>query len=170
MVTNTTPRQQECGYVLRAKSLSKNEYLTLAQQVAALCQQRSRLAIITSVMPIYWTVCQPQSVSTCRLLTCLRITTKKDTTKEKYLVISTHDADELRTGVAIVAQILSPYPPCNLHVVTSLNRRQWAGCSLLILMQQAKLPVYALGGMTHQDITQAQQFRRARRGRHPWLV
>ena len=139
--------------VLRAKSLSKSEYLTLAQQVAALCQQRQASLLLHHHVDLLESV--PTAIGIHLPFTHISIATKIDT-KNKYLVISTHNAEELEQAWRLGADFvtLSPVQQTSSHPEQPAMGWQ----DFATLMQQAKLPVYALGGMTHQDITLAQQF------------
>lgn len=137
---------------LRAKSLSKADYLQLAQQVAELCEQYHAKLFLHSHADLLDSVPTAMGV---HLPFALAALSTKIHTKEKYLVISTHNADELerawQSGADFVT--LSPVQPTLSHPQqAAMGWLQFAE-----LMQQAKLPVYALGGMTHQDITQTHQ-------------
>ncbi len=139
--------------VLRAKSLSKNDYLTLAQQVAALCQQRQASFLLHSRVDLLESV--PTAIGVHIPFTLASALTKTHT-KDKYLVISTHNAKELEQAWQWGADFvtLSPVQQTLSHPEqVAIGWQNFAN-----LIQQAKLPVYALGGMTRQDITQAQQF------------
>jgi 8-oxo-dGTP diphosphatase len=127
--------------------------LALAQQVAALCQQRQASLLLHHHVDLLESV--PTAIGVHLPFAHASITTKIDT-KSKYLVISTHDAEELeqawQSGADFVT--LSPVQQTSSHPEQPAMGWQ----DFATLMQQAKLPVYALGGMTHQDITLAQQF------------
>ena len=78
--------------VLRAKFLSKNEYLTLAQQVAALCQQRQASLLLHHHVDLLDHV--PTAIGV-HIPFVLAATLTKTHIKDKYLVISTHNVEEL---------------------------------------------------------------------------
>ncbi|MDO8415739.1 MAG: Nudix family hydrolase [Agitococcus sp.] len=138
--------------VLRAKSLSKSDYLTLAQQVAALCQQRQATLLLHGHIDLLDSV--PTTIGVHLPFALASIETKIDT-KNKYLVISTHNGEELEQAWQWGADFVTLSP-----VQQTLSHPEQAAMgwqNFATLVQQAKLPVYALGGMTQQDITQAQQ-------------
>ena len=144
--------QEGMWLVLRAKSLSKSEYLMLAQQVAALCQQRQASLLLHSHIDLLDSV---QTAIGVHLPFALASITTKIDTKNKYLVISTHNAEELEQAWQWGADFVTLSP-----VQQTLSHPEQAAMgwqNFATLVQQAKLPVYALGGMTQQDITQAHQ-------------
>lgn len=139
--------------VLRAKSLSKNEYLTLAQQVAALCQQRQAMLLLHHHVDLLDSV--PTAIGVHLPFALASITAKIDS-KDKYLVISTHNAEELEQAWQWGADFVTLSPVQQTLSHPDQVALGWSNFQTLV--QQAKLPVYALGGMTQQDLTQAQQF------------
>lgn len=138
--------------VLRAKSLSKNEYLTFSQQVAALCQQRQASLLLHHYVDLLESV--PTAIGV-HLPFALASTLTKIDTKDKYLVISTHNVEELEQAWQWGADFVTLSPVQQTLSHPEQLAMGWQ--NFATLMQQAKLPVYALGGMTYQDITQAQQ-------------
>jgi 8-oxo-dGTP diphosphatase len=132
--------------------LSKNDYFGLAQQIATLCQQRQASLLLHHHIELLEYVPTAMGV---HLPFTIAATVTKSAIKDKYLVISTHNAEELEQawqwGVDFVT--LSPVQQTLSH--PEQMAMGWSKFQLLV--QQAKLPVYALGGMTQQNITQAQQ-------------
>lgn len=138
--------------VLRAKSLSKGEYLMLTQQVAALCQQRQASLLLHSHTDLLDRV--PTAIGV-HLPFALASTLTKTDSKNKYLVISTHNAEELEQAWQRGADFVTLSPVQQTASHPEQAAMGWQNFASLV--RQAKLPVYALGGMTHQNITQAQQ-------------
>jgi 8-oxo-dGTP diphosphatase len=85
----------------------------------------------------------------------LASTLTKTDSKNKYLVISTHNAEELEQAWQRGADFVTLSPVQQTASHPEQAAMGWQNFASLV--RQAKLPVYALGGMTHQNITQAQQ-------------
>jgi 8-oxo-dGTP diphosphatase len=143
--------------VLRAKSLSKEAYLVLAQQVASLCQQRQAHLLLHSHAELLVEV--PSAIGVhlpaSHLASLSKNRIELGLTEQHYLAISTHSADELQqawqSGADFVT--LSPVQKTNSHPDQDGMGWQQFGAWLA----QVKLPVYALGGMTKDDVTLAHQ-------------
>jgi 8-oxo-dGTP diphosphatase len=138
--------------VLRAKSLSKNDYFGLAQQVATLCQQQQASLLLHHHFELL--ECVPTAMGV-HLPFAIVSTVTKSAINNKYLVISTHNAEELEQAWQWGADFVTLSPVQQTLSHPEQAAMGWSNFQLLV--QQAKLPVYALGGMTQQNITQAQQ-------------
>ncbi len=138
--------------VLRAKSLSKSDYFGLAQQVATLCQQRQASLLLHHHVDLL--DCVPAAIGVHVPFALASVSTKIHT-QHNYLVISTHNAEELEQAWQWGADFVTLSPV--QQTVSHPEQAAMGWPNFQALMQQAKLPVYALGGMTHQDIVQAQQ-------------
>jgi len=138
--------------VLRAKSLSKNDYFGLAQQVATLCQQRQASLLLHHHVDLLDRV--PTAIGVHVPFALASVSTKI-LTQHNYLVISTHNAEELEQAWQWGADFVTLSPVQQTLSHPEQAAMGWSNFQLLV--QQAKLPVYALGGMTQQNITQTQQ-------------
>ena len=138
--------------VLRAKSLSKNDYFGLAQQIATLCQQRQASLLLHHHLELL--ECVPTAMGV-HLPFSIASTVTKSAIKNKYLVISAHNAEELEKAWQWGADFVTLSPVQQTLSHPEQMAMGWSNFQALV--QQAKLPVYALGGMTQQNITQAQQ-------------
>jgi 8-oxo-dGTP diphosphatase len=139
---------------LRARSLGKAEYLALARQVAVLAQQRQArlmlhghadaLAQIPSAAGVHLTSMQAGELALWR----------QQLGEQCYLAVSCHDRQELeqawRNGADLAT--LSPVQATASH----LGQQGMGWATFGELVQQARLPVFALGGMTADDIPRAQ--------------
>ncbi len=137
---------------LRAKSLSQTDYLDLAQQVAELCAQYQVKLLLHSHVDLL--ECVPSALGVHLPFTALAHC-KRVAASGKYVAVSCHNAQELQQAWQWGADFatLSPVQPTLSHPQqVAMGWPQFTD-----LIQQAKLPVYALGGMTHQDITKAHQ-------------
>ncbi len=137
---------------LRAKSLSKADYLHLAQQVAVLCEQYQAKLFLHSHVDLL--ACVPSAIGVHLPFAALS-SWKNTTVCGKYVAVSCHNTQELQQAWQAGADFATLSP-----VQSTLSHPQQLAIGwqhFAELVQIAKLPIYALGGMTSHDITQAQQ-------------
>ena len=134
---------------LRAKSLNKLDYLALAQQVAHIIEAKQAKLLLHSHADLLAQV--PQAIGVHLPMT------KLATWNEPiagYVVASCHNAEELALAWQQGADFATLSP-----VQATASHPEQLGMGWQRFqehVQQAKLPVYALGGMTTADIPQAQ--------------
>ncbi len=149
--------QKGMWVTLRAKSLAKPAYLLLAQQVAALCQQRQALVFLHSHAELLAEVPFAGGVHlpVDRLGSVDQGRAALGLAEHHYLVISCHNQHELQSAWQHGADFatLSPVLKTTSHPEQEGIGWQQFGA----WVAQAKLPVYALGGMTDSDVPLAQQ-------------
>ena len=145
---------------LRAKNLSKTDYCHLAQQVAQLCSQHqaslmlhthtdllNKIACVVGVHVPFKELILQESVLTEGQVGKLH---------KKYLAVSCHNIKELHMAWQLGADFATLSPVNN-----TLSHVEQSGMGWEIFadtVQQAKLPVYALGGMKKEDIPLAQHY------------
>lgn len=144
---------------LRAKSLTKAQYVVLAQQIAVLCETHQAQLLLHSHSDLLAQV--PSAIGIHlpfkELILQESVLTEGKVGKlhQKYLAVSCHTAKEIEMAWQLGADFatLSPVNKTLSHV-----EQQGMGWPMFgSLVAQAKLPVYALGGMTLADIPLAQQ-------------
>lgn len=133
---------------LRAKHLAEKDYLSLAKQVVAL--QTGDISVVLNTSPEIFaqTTAVGLHLNSRRLMQLQR----RPISANKLLSAAAHNEQELkqanRIGVDIL--LLSPVKPTTSHPrATSLG---WTRFSELVAM--ANCPVYALGGMRSEDISE----------------
>lgn len=131
---------------LRAKSLTKADYLALAQQLVVLTEQKQAKLMLHGHADLLVEV--PQAIGVHLPLPLL-----SDVQIQGYTAVSCHNAEELAQAWQAGADFatLSPVQMTPSHPEQTAMGWQVFG----ELVQQAKLPVFALGGMTKADIPQA---------------
>jgi 8-oxo-dGTP diphosphatase len=145
---------------LRAKNLSKTDYCHLAQQVAQLCSEHQVSLMLHTHADLLNQI--PSAVGVhlpfkeLILQESVLIEGQVGKLHKKYLAVSCHNTRELEMAWQLGADFatLSPVNNTLSHVEQSGMGWQKFGD----IVQQAKLPVYALGGMKKEDIPLAQQY------------
>lgn len=141
---------------LRAKQLSQTAYLHLAQQVLSLCQQRQSQLIIHQYYQLLHKIPDAKGVhlSSQQLAHC-HSRQQLAIKPEQYVWVSAHHQQDLANAwqIGADAATLSPVYQTSSHPTQAAMGWQWFNDTV----KTAKLPVYALGGMTKDDIKLAQQ-------------
>ncbi|PTQ89858.1 Nudix family hydrolase [Agitococcus lubricus] len=158
LVAWLTPRITQGMFVcLRAKTLAKADYLTLAQQVAVICQQRQAALILHYHVDLLVDVPLAAGLHlTAQQLHSVQSRQDLGLAAQHYLWVSAHNITELNQAWCLGADAatLSPIKNTVSHPEqTGLGWPYFVAC-----VQQAKLPVYALGGMLMQDTHLAQHY------------
>ena len=145
---------------LRAKSLSKTDYGHLAQQVAQLCSQHQASLMLHTHTDLLSQISSAIGVHLPfkELILQESVLTDGQVGKlhKKYLAVSCHNIKELHMAWHLGADFatLSPVHSTLSHIEQSgMGWKKFADT-----VQQAKLPVYALGGMKNEDTPLAQQY------------
>ena len=130
---------------LRIKSLPSAEIETVYRAVWAQCQQHNIRLLINADLPLTQAKADGIHLSSRALLAC-------QTRPEPYewVAASCHNAQELKhaENVGVDFVVLAPVLPTSTHPgATTLG---WENMTALI--EQVNLPVYALGGLTQDDI------------------
>jgi len=137
---------------LRAKSLTRGEYKRLASRVKALCDRFGAALLLNSSAEMVVEVGADGLHLSGRELMSLGT---RPLGRSYRLSASCHDAAELKQAGAIGIDfaVLSPVMPTHTHPGAETLGwqpfQQW--------VKAASLPVYALGGMTLEDLPTAQQ-------------
>ena len=141
---------------LRAKELNIDEYLTLAQQVADLCQQRQTQLIIHQHYQLLTQLPSAKGVHlTSQQLAQYQSRQQLAVNSEQYLWVSAHNSQQLEQAWRLGADAVTLSPVC---ATASHPNQQAMGWQVFKeIVKTAKLPVYALGGMTKKDVNLAQQ-------------
>lgn len=139
--------------VLRAKHLNQADYLALAQQVALLCQQRQAhlmlhhyAELITELPHVRGVHFSAQALYQPEVLE--KYLAQKQA--EHYLAVSTHSLVEMQQAKKYGADFvtLSPVAPTASHPdAQPLGWSLWQNW-----VEQAELPVFALGGVSHDQL------------------
>jgi 8-oxo-dGTP diphosphatase len=145
---------------LRAKNLSKTDYSYLAQQVAQLCSQHQVSLMLHTHADLLNQI--PSAIGVhlpfkeLILQESVLVEGQVGKPHQKYLTVSCHTLKELEMAWQLGADFatLSPVNSTLSHVGQS--GMGWK--SFGDIVQQAKLPVYALGGMNGADILLAQHY------------
>ena len=141
---------------LRAKQLTEAQYLTLAQQVAELCQQRQCSLIIHQHYKLLAQLPMAKGVHlTSQQLAQLQSRQQLAISPEQYLWVSAHHQQDLVKAWLIGADAASLSPVCPTASHPAQLAMGWQVFE--DTLKTAKLPVYALGGMTKEDVNLAQQ-------------
>lgn len=141
---------------LRAKELQLDDYLTLAQQVADLCQQRQGTLIIHQHYQLLAQLPLAKGVhlTSLQLAQC-QSRQQLAISPERYLWVSAHNQQQLEQAWRMGADAATLSPVC---ATASHPHQQAIGWQKFKeIVKTAKLPVYALGGMTKKEISLAQQ-------------
>ena len=136
---------------LRANQLNVQEFSELVDVAKPLCQDHQARLLVNAApeQAIDYDV-DGVHLSSKRLMQ----SSKRPLAEDKLLAASVHNHEELAQAMRIDADfvVIAPVLPTLSHPgATTLG---WDG--LQKLAQQAAIPVYALGGMTQADISQAQ--------------
>lgn len=141
---------------LRAKQLKEAEYLSLAQQVSHLCQQRQCSLIIHQHYQLLAQLPLAKGVHlTSQQLVQYQSRQQLALNPEHYLWVSAHNAGELEQAWRIRADAATLSPVC--ATASHPNQQAMGWQAFEDTVKTAKLPVYALGGMMKEDINLAQQ-------------
>ncbi|HNL35545.1 MAG TPA: Nudix family hydrolase [Agitococcus sp.] len=142
---------------LRAKKLTEAQYLTLAQQVAELCQQRQCTLIIHQHYQLLAQLPFAKGVHlTSQQLAQGQSRQQFAISPKQYLWVSAHDQQDLAKAWLIGADAATLSPVCPTASHPTQPAMGWQVFQDTV--KTAKLPVYALGGMTKDDIGLAQQY------------
>lgn len=137
---------------LRCPGLSEHDYTALARPLAALCQDyQAVLMCNTSITQWREVALGGLHLNGRQLRQC----TERPVPNSVLLGASCHDEEEIALASALGADYLtlSPVAPTASHPdATPLGWRRFAE-----LVEQARAPVYALGGMSPADIDQARR-------------
>jgi 8-oxo-dGTP diphosphatase len=135
---------------LRCPDLVAADYLDLAQLVSACCR-RYGAKLLLNAAPSLLEQCDAAGIhlNSKRLMQH----SQRPIADDKLLAASCHNLDELQYAeqLGVDFAVLSPVKVTASHPgvgAIGWSRFQW-------LSEQTALPVYALGGMTHEDLTSA---------------
>lgn len=147
---------QHCFLCLRAKQLTEAQYLSLAQQVSDLCQQRQSTLIIHQHYQLLAQLPLAKGVHlTSQQLAQYQSRQQLALNPEHYLWVSAHHQQDLAKAWLIGADAATLSPVCATASHPSQQAMGWQAFEDTV--KTANLPVYALGGMTKEDISLAQQ-------------
>ncbi|MBD3609884.1 MAG: Nudix family hydrolase, partial [Gammaproteobacteria bacterium] len=138
---------------LRAKRLSDEEYIGLAERVLRICHKHKAKLLLNHNIDILQHVdADGIHLSSAKLSGLDSI----NMPKQKLLSASCHNEDEIEKAneLGIDFVLVSPVMPTLSH--PGAATLDWRG--LYRLSEQAKMPVYALGGMDIDDIEQARTY------------
>ncbi len=137
---------------LRAKSLRQDEYCALATEVKVLCDRFGAMLLLNGAVDVVLEVgADGLHLSGSELMSLSR----RPLGRDFKLSASCHNATELKHAcdVGVDFVVLSPVMPTNTHPgAETLGWQQFAQ-----LLQAVSVPVYALGGMTLDDLPTAQR-------------
>ncbi len=136
---------------LRAKSLPLDDYCVLASEVKALCHRFGATLLLNgSADRVVEVGAEGLHLSGSELLSLSR----RPLGQDLMLSASCHNAPELKHAceVGVDFVVLSPVMPTNTH--PGAKTLGWQPFEQLI--QAVSVPVYALGGMTLEDLSTAQ--------------
>jgi 8-oxo-dGTP diphosphatase len=137
---------------LRAKTLSADDYCTLALEVKALCHQFGATLLLNNTPEMVLEVGADGLHLSGSALSSLN---SRPLEHDYKLSASCHSASELKRAseIGVDFAVLSPVMPTNTHPgAATLGWQQFEQ-----LLKTAPVPVYALGGMTLADLTMAQR-------------
>lgn len=136
---------------VRAKSSTDEELRALVELARPLCDDYQARLLVNTSIELAQTLNTGVHLNSRRLLACRT----KPELRGQYLSASVHNETELRhamhLGVDFV--VISPVLPTRSH--PGADTLGWE--ALAELIQQATIPVYALGGLNAQDIAKARQ-------------
>lgn len=144
---------------LRAKNLTKEDYLTLAHAVAALCVQHQVQLVLHNHIDLL--AHTPSAIGVhlpfkeLLLQESVLVEGQVGKLHKKYLAVSCHAKEELEMAWQLGADFATLSAVNNTLSHIGQVGMGWARFGHIT--QQAKLPVYALGGMTRADVPLAQQ-------------
>lgn len=144
---------------LRAKNLTKEDYLTLAQAIAALCVQHQVQLVLHHHIDLLAHI--PSAIGVHLPFNELLLHHQKladyqlGKLHQHYLFVSAHNSQQLEQAWLCGADAATLSPVNNTLSHIGQAGMGWAHFGHIT--QQAKLPVYALGGMTRADVPLAQQ-------------
>jgi 8-oxo-dGTP diphosphatase len=137
---------------LRAHSLDEQSYIRLAKSVLQHCREHGARLILNRDPGMLERVdADGLHLTTTRL----QALTARPVPQDKWLATSCHNREELLQAARIGADfaVLAPVQATRSHPqATPLGWQQFAG-----LAELAQMPVYALGGMTEEDLEIAWQ-------------
>lgn len=131
---------------LRAKHLSEQEYLVLAEKILDLCQQyQAKLILNTSVENFMKSNAHGLQLTSQRLLNY----SLRPIPKDKWLLASVHNDQELQHArqINVDAMVITPVLPTTTH--PDAPALGWD--KFEYLAKRANCPVYALGGIKVED-------------------
>ncbi len=135
---------------LRAKMLSAEDYKRLALKVVSLGRERG-VIILLNTIPEVASECDADGLHlSSRQLHQL---SKRPLAQHKFLSASCHNLEELRYAMAINVDfaVVSPVMPTTSH--PEQKGIGWAAFHRL--SEESQIPIYALGGMSEEDIETA---------------
>ncbi|HEY4317059.1 MAG TPA: thiamine phosphate synthase [Herbaspirillum sp.] len=138
----------------RAKTISPDAYRTLAAEVLACCRQYDALLLLNADPRLLDAIdADGVHLDGARLAACNAKPPVSD--GSKLVSAACHSPEQLRQAEAIAADFvtLSPVFPTGSH--PGAPTLGWDGFAALA--KQTVLPLYALGGMHEEMLTQAQQ-------------
>lgn len=139
---------------LRAKSLSAEKYLALAQQCVTLCEKYGADLMLNADPKVVLEVgAKGVHLDSGRLASLSKPPFLNDTSNEKWVSASCHSSQQLAQARKLGADfvMVSPVAATSSHPDTPpLGWQQFQ-----VLTEQAHCPVFALGGMTREDRDQA---------------
>lgn len=137
---------------LRAKTVASAQYLNLAALALASCRrQGARLLLNAPPEMVIETKADGVHLTSSRLMAC----TDRPLPKEFIVSAACHDAAQVEHANRIGADILtiSPVLPTATH--TTAAPLGWMRFRELVMLTD--IPVYALGGMTHETLPTAHE-------------
>jgi len=139
-------------FQLRAKSFSKGEYKSLADKAIKTCREKGvRLFVNASINEALEMGAEGVHLSASEMMTAKEMTSLPD---GLVFAASCHNQKDLQVAneLGVLFAVLSPVCKTKTHIdVEPLGWKQFE-----CLVNQAWLPVFALGGLGPKDISQAQ--------------
>ncbi|MEN8169483.1 MAG: Nudix family hydrolase [Pseudomonadota bacterium] len=138
---------------LRAISLSRDDYMKLAQQVLVYCQEHgARLLLNADITSLEECDAAGVHLNSRRLMAVQ----KRPVTEDKLLAASCHSLKELQHAecIGVDFALLSPVKATTSHPGTEAMGWHNFHC----LSEQTELPLFALGGMSPEDLPDAWRY------------
>ena len=135
---------------LRAKYLDRRSHAELARRAFALTQRYSA-ALLLNVAPAWLAdaECDGLHLSSAHLAQCK----VRPNSAEKWLAASCHTPDELEDALRIGVDFVVISPVLHTQTHPGAQTLGWEGFTTLVA--QCRVPAYALGGMSLQDVGKA---------------
>lgn len=139
---------------LRAKSLSEQAYVSLARQCVALCEKYAAYLMLNADPKVVTEVgAQGVHLDSRRLNTLHEPPFQKSEANKKWVSASCHSQQQLEQAEKLGANFVMVSPVAATASHPDTVPLGWA--QFQVLTEQASCPVYALGGMTPNDLDQA---------------
>ena len=136
---------------LRAKNLPEADFIALAKKAVPLCHQYGAKILLNASLEVFEAVPEADGIQLASDRAAAYA--QRPIAKDKWLSVSTHNAEQLAHGLQLEADfmLLSPVKETSSHPgVPGIGWEQFA-----LLTEKIPVPVYALGGMKPKDVEQA---------------